>query len=223
MGIHPRVRTFIHLTAIVAAIMMACGSPVRAQGGGTGEAEIMAEPVPPGVKASAVAAVGKLGDEVVLGRYQAALDRMNPEWKQRTAARMGGMAELERRLEGVAAEMIRQGITMISFKPQGEPFVHEVSPGTKKVRENGVEKERMVFTKWLVLVPTVTRFRIIAEGNPRPMVIENTGFQVAVADKDKLDWSFIDGSGLTAADLRGLFITLPKDMELPPVGKREVR
>ena len=203
--------------------MMAWVSPVRAQDGGTGEAEIMAEPVPPGVKASAVAAVGKLGDEVVLGRYQAALDRMNPEWKQRTAARMGGMAELERRLEGVAAEMIRQGITMISFKPQGEPVVHEVSPGTKKVRENGVEKERMVFTKWLVLVPTVTRFRIIAEGNPRPMVIENTGFQVAVADKDKLDWSFIDGSGLTTADLRGLFITLPKDMELPPVGKREVR
>ncbi|HSP42124.1 MAG TPA: hypothetical protein VLO11_04585 [Luteolibacter sp.] len=216
-------KRIIHLTAIVATIMMAWVSPVRAQDGGTGEAEIMAEPVPPGVKASAVAAVGKLGDEVVLGRYQAALDRMNPEWKQRTAARMGGMAELERRLEGVAAEMIRQGITMISFKPQGEPVVHEVSPGTKKVRENGVEKERMVFTKWLVLVPTVTRFRIIAEGNPRPMVIENTGFQVAVADKDKLDWSFIDGSGLTTADLRGLFITLPKDMELPPVGKREVR
>lgn len=183
----------------------------------------MAEPVPPGVKASAVAAVEKLGEQVVLGRYQAALERMNPEWKQRTAARMGGMAELERRLDGVAAEMVRQGITMISFKPQGEPIVHEVSPGTRTVRENGVEKERMVFTKWLVMVPTVTRFRIIAEGNPRPMVIENTGFQVAVADKKDLDWTFIDGSGLTAADLRGLFITLPKDMELPPVGKREVR
>lgn len=183
----------------------------------------MAEPVPPGVKASAVAAVEKLGEQVVLGRYQAALERMNPEWKQRTAARMGGMAELERRLDGVAAEMVRQGITMISFKPQGEPIVHEVSPGTKAVRENGVEKGRMAFTKWLVMVPTVTRFRIIAEGNPRPMVIENTGFQVAVADKNTLDWTFIDGSGLTAADLRGLFITLPTDMELPPVGKREVR
>jgi hypothetical protein len=112
---------------------------------------------------------------------------------------------------------------MISFKPQGEPIVHEVSPGTGSDRENGVEKQRMVFTKWLVLVPTVTRYRIIAAGNPRPVVIENTGFQVAVADKNQLDWTFIDGSVLTAADLRGLFITLPKDMELPPVGKREVR
>ncbi|MFZ9936517.1 MAG: hypothetical protein ACO3JG_05595 [Luteolibacter sp.] len=213
----------MRLTATAAAILVAFALPARAQGGGIGEAEIMAEQVPPGVKASAVAAVEKLGEQVVLGRYQAALERMNPDWKQRVAARMGGMAELERRLDGVAAEMIRQGITMISFKPQGEPIVHEVSPGTGSDRENVVEKERMVFTKWLVLVPTVTRFRIIAAGNPRPVVIENTGFQVAVADKNELDWTFIDGSGLTAADLRGLFITLPKDMELPPVGKREVR
>ncbi len=214
---------FIRLTASAAAILVALALPARAQAGGIGEAEIIAEPVPPGVKASAVAAVEKLGEQVVLGRYQAALERMNPDWKQRVAARMGGMAELERRLDGVAAEMIRQGITMISFKPQGEPIVHEVSPGTGSVRENGVEKEQMVFTKWLVLVPTVTRFRIIAAGNSRPMVIENTGFQVAVAEKKTLDWTFIDGSGLTAADLRGLFITLPRDMELPPLGKREVR
>lgn len=222
-GFDPCVRASIFLSAIAPAILVSLAHPARAQGGGIGEAEIMAEPVPPGVKASAVAAVEKLGKQVVLGRYQAALERMNPEWKQRAAARMGGMKELERRLDGVAAEMVRQGITMISFKPQDEPIVHEVSPGTGTVRENGVEKERMVFTKWLVLVPTVTRYRIIAQGNPRPVVIENTGFQVAVADKKELDWTFIDGSGLTAADLRGLFMTLPQDMELPPVGKREVR
>jgi hypothetical protein len=171
---------------------------------------------------SAVEAVRKLGDEVVLGRYQTALDRMNPLWKQRTASRMGGMAELERKLQSVAAEMMRQGITMISFKPDGRPITHEVAQGTKKVVQNGVESERMVFTKWMVMVPTVTRFRIIAEGNPRPIVIENTGFQVAIADKEDLNWTFIDGSGLTPADLRGLFITLPQDMELPPVGRREV-
>jgi hypothetical protein len=45
---------------------------------------------------------------------------------------------------------------------------------------------------------------------------------VAIADKEDLNWTFIDGSGLTPADLRGLFITLPQDMELPPVGRREV-
>ena len=188
-----------------------------------GEAEVMTELVPPEVVASAVEAVRKLGEQVVLGRYHVALERMNPLWKERTAARMGGMEALERQLAGVAAEMVRQGITMISFKPQGKPQVHEVSPGKMTIRENGTDAERLVFTKWLVMVPTVTRFRIISEGNPRPVVIESTGFQVAIADKGRLDWTVIDGAGVTVADLRGLFITLPHNMELPPLAKREVR
>jgi hypothetical protein len=98
-----------------------------------------------------------------------------------------------------------------------------VSPGTKVIKENGKDVERLVFTKWLVLVPTVTTFRIMRQGEPKPLVIESTGYQVAISDKGKSDWTFIDGAGLTPADLRGIFITLPQDMELPPVGKREVR
>ena len=45
------------------------------------EAEVVSEPVPPEVVASAVAAVAKLGEEVVMGRYKVAVDRMNPQWK----------------------------------------------------------------------------------------------------------------------------------------------
>ena len=187
------------------------------------ESEVIEDPVPPDVGPSAAAAVAKLGDEVVLGRYQAAIERMNPVWKERTAARMGGMEALEKQLASVAAEMVRQGISMISFKPQGQPMVHQVSPAMKVVTENGREVERLVYSKWLVLVPTVTRFRIIREGDPRPLVIESTGYQVAISDKGRNNWTFIDGSGLSPADLRGLFITLPQDIELPPVGKREVR
>jgi len=205
---------------------MACAS-VRAQQQAApepreSESEVMEDPVPPEVATSASAAVAKLGDEVVLGRYHAAIERMNPLWKERAAARMGGMEALEKQLSGVAAEMVRQGISMISFKPQGQPRVHQVSQARKVVMENGGEVERLVFTKWLVLVPTVTRFRIIREGNPRPLVIESTSYQVAISDKGRNNWTFIDGAGLKPADLRGLFITLPQDMELPPVGKREV-
>lgn len=188
-----------------------------------GEAEVMAEPVPPEVVSSAVEAVRKLGEEVVLGRFQATLDRMNPTWKQRTAARLGGMDKLERKIAEAPAEMVRQGISMISYKPEGKPIVHEVSLGTRMVKINGVESKRMIFTKWLVLVPTTTRIRIITKENPRPVIMEQTGFQVAISDKDKLDWTFISGSELTAADLRGLFITLPQNMELPPVTLREIR
>ena len=46
---------------------------------------------------------------------------------------------------------------------------------------------------------------------------------MAVCDKGTNDWTFIDGAGLKVADLRGLFITLPQDLQLPPVEKREAR
>jgi hypothetical protein len=87
----------------------------------------------------------------------------------------------------------------------------------------GEEVESLIFTKWMVLIPTVTTFRVILEGETKPRLIESTGFQVAVSEKGKNDWSFIDGSGLTVNDLRGLFATLPQDLQLPPVGKRETR
>lgn len=187
------------------------------------EAEVIAEAVPQQAITSAVEAVARLGEEVVHGRYQVAIERMNPVWKERTANRMGGMDKLEKQLAGVAAQMVQQGVSMISFKPQGQPVAYEVSPGRKVVRENGRDVESMVFTKWMVLVPTVTQFRIMQEGNPRPIVIESTGFQVAISDKGENDWTFIDGSGLKPGDLRGVFITLPQDMELPEVKRREVR
>ncbi len=187
------------------------------------EAEVMNEPVSPEVVAAAVAAVAKLGDEVVLGRYQVAVERMNPMWKERAAKRMGGMAALEKQLEGVAAQMVRQGISMISFKPEGQPRTYEVSPGKKTVKEHGMVTEKLVYTKWMILVPTVTKFRILREGNPKPLLIESIGYQVAICDKGRNDWTFIDGAGLTPNDLRAMFGTLPQNMELPPVGKREVR
>ncbi|MGL5016492.1 MAG: hypothetical protein ACRDBP_00025 [Luteolibacter sp.] len=183
----------------------------------------LAAAAPPDVVASAVTAVGRLGDEVVMGRFQVAVERMNPMWKERTAKRLGGMAELERQLAGVAKQMVQQGISMISFKPQGQPRSFEVGPGKKVDVVGGEEVESLIFTKWMVLIPTATTFRVILEGETKPRLIESTGFQVAISDKGKNDWSFIDGSGLTVNDLRGLFATLPQDLQLPPVGKRETR
>ena len=183
----------------------------------------VASSAPADVVASAVAAVGKLGDEVVLGRFQVAVDRMNPAWKERTAKRMGGMDKLDEQLAGVARQMVQQGISMISFKPTGQPRSFEVSPGRKVQKINGVEVEQLVFNRWLVLVPTETKFRILREGEPKPLVIDSTGFQVAISDKAKNDWTFIDGSGLTVNDLRSLYATLPQDLTLPPLSKKESR
>ena len=181
-----------------------------------GEAEVIADAVPPEVVQSATSAVAALGNEVVLGRYQAALERMNPLWKERVSQRMGGMQALEEQLAKIPEEMVRQGITMLSSKPEGAPIVHQVGPQKGK-------SGNLVYTKWLVLVPTMTKFRLIREGNPKPLVIESLGYQVAISPKDKLDWTFIDGAGLKVSDLRGLFITLPRNIQLPPVSKREAR
>jgi hypothetical protein len=206
---------------------MTCGVGLAQQGGKpkepSSEGEVGTEPVPPQVVATAVAAVAKLGDEVVLGRYQMAVERMYPVWKERAAKRMGGMAALEKQLAGVAAQMVQQGISIISFKPQGQPRSYEVVPGIKAVKENGVSVEKPVFTKWLVMVPTVRKIRIMREGNPKPLVIESIGYQVAVSDKGKNDWTFMDGAELKLNDLRGLFGTLPQNLELPPVEQHESR
>ena len=227
-GIHCLVKpTFFILP--IAALWAASGSvygqkplaplpPVRTE---TPAAAVVT--APPEVVASAVAAVARLGDEVVMGRYQVAVERMNPMWKERTAKRMGGMQELEKQLAGVAKQMVQQGISMISFKPQGQPRSYEVSPGKKVEKVNGVEVESLVFNKWLVFVPTATKFRIMRQGETKPLVIDSIGFQVAISDKGKNDWTFIDGAGLSVNDLRSLFATLPQDLVFPPLEKKESR
>jgi hypothetical protein len=182
-----------------------------------------ASAAPAGVVTSAVSAVASLGNEVVLGHYQVAVERMNPQWKERTASRMGGMSQLESQLADVAREMVKQGISMVSFKPQGQPRSFEVGPGTKVEKVNGQDVESLVFNKWLVMVPTATKFRIVRPGDPKPLVIESIGYQVAISDKGKNNWTFIDGSGLSVNDLRGLYVNLPADLQLPPLEKRESR
>lgn len=173
--------------------------------------------------ASAQAAVADLGKQVVLEHYEVAIQRMNPQWKERLAAKMGGPEAMEKQLSAASAEMVRQGVKITEFKPQGQPRSFEVGPGKKVEAVGGVSVEKLVYTKWLVLVPTLTRFRILPENAQKPIVIESTGYQAAVADKGKNNWTFIDGSSLTLNELRKLYINLPADLELPPIDKREVR
>jgi len=228
-GIHCRVKP-LQLFQFAAAVMMAVGSlhgqdgppplaplpPIPVEGGQA--ARVISAAAPPEVIAAASAAVANLGAEVVLGHYQVAVDRMNPLWKKRTAERMGGMDKLENQLKGVAQQMVQQGISMISFKPEGQPRSYDVGAG----KTVGVVNDEVVFNQWMVLVPTVTKFRI-TRPSQKTIIIESIGFQVAIADKGKDNWTFIDGSGLSVNELRGLYLNLPQDMQLPPVEKREVR
>ena len=85
--------------------------------------DVTPEVVPPEVETSAVAAVTKLGDAVVLGHYQVAVDRMYPVWKKREAERMGGMDVLEKKLASVGVTMVQMGISLISFNSLKSLFI----------------------------------------------------------------------------------------------------
>jgi hypothetical protein len=179
--------------------------------------------VPQDIINSAVTAVESLGKEVVLGKYQVAIDQMYPQWKERTAKKMGGMEKLEKQLEEVAKQMRQRGISITDFKPQGQPRAFEVYPGKAVQIIDGKETEVMRYTKWLVLVPTVTRVRMLIDGDPIPLNYESTGFQVAISDKGSNEWHFIDGSAVTVNELRSLFITLPENLVLPPLEKKQIK
>lgn len=185
--------------------------------------DAIVESASPAVISSAVKAVEGLGKQVALGRYDVAVESMYPQWKEREAKRNGGMEKLQERLNEVSRQMLEQGISITDFKPTGQPRAYEV--GTGKITEmvNGQQIERLRYTKWMVLVPTVTTFRAFVGEPVESVTIESTGFQVAISDKAKNDWTFIDGTGLTVADLRSIFGNLPLDMELPPLEKKQVR
>ncbi|MGE9271535.1 MAG: hypothetical protein ACQKBU_12090 [Verrucomicrobiales bacterium] len=180
------------------------------------QAQVVAPPV---VVDSAIEAVEDLGRKVVLGEHRVAIDKMYPLWKKRMAKRKGGLEQLERDMEGIGAMMARNGVSLISFKSFGQPAVHEVWPG------EGSTEMAPVYTKWMLLIPTVIQLRFMDKTQevPRVRTINSYGFQVAIADKDKLDWTFINGSDVTVADLRGLFTSLPADLRLPPVRREEVQ
>jgi hypothetical protein len=234
-GIHCGVKTFVHTVMMIIAVLIPYGVSAQSpavEAGSSPQAEVVAEEVPDETIASAVAAVSDLGNSVVQGRYQVALERMNPDWKSMYAKRAGGMKALEDALGQVAAEMVRQGITMISCKPQGKARGFGVAPGPPAQKAGnktaaGSANGRLVYTKWMVLVPTLTKFRILQKRGPGEppgwIYIDSTGYQVAVSDRSRNDWTFIDGAGLSVSDLRSLFATLPIDMELPPVEKHETR
>ena len=185
--------------------------------------DVIKEDAPPQVVASALKAVADLGLEVAKGKYSVAVERMFPQWKERAAKRAGGMEALEMQLAGVSEQMLQQGITITESVPRGQPRVFEVIPGKKVDVVDGRQIESLRYTKWLVLVPTVTKFRIFLPKDSVAVMIESTGFQVAISDKGKDDWTFIDGSSVSVNDLRSLFINLPQDLELPPLEKKQIR
>jgi hypothetical protein len=223
-------------TAILPALLLcfasgpALGQAGRAKGGGAEEKPLTVE-VGPEVKQSAAAAVNELGKQVVLGNHKIAIDRMYGPWKEYLAKQTpGGMAKLEQASAELVKQMAQQQISIISSKVEvSKPY--EVDAGKEVVLENGkpvIDKasgkpvEKLVFKKWLLIVPTESEIRIMPPATPGqpPPKIEvwvNHSFQVAISDKGKNDWTFIDGSAARVPELRRMFFNLSRSMELPEI------
>ena len=166
---------------------------------------------------SAMTAVSTLGKRLVAGDHKAALDKMFPKLKERMAKREGSLRAIEEKFESIGPMMRRNGVSLIGFEATGEPTVYEVWPG------EGGTPENPVYTKWLCLVPTVTKYRMLDPNDRlKTRLIDVTSFQVAVADKQTLDWTFINGTDTSVAELRGFFTSLPANMVLPEVKKEGV-
>ncbi|MBB5353738.1 hypothetical protein HNR46_003999 [Haloferula luteola] len=195
----------MNLWKCIAWLWLASLGGALAQAGGPAE-----------VVKSADLAVRALGDQIVQGHHEVAVESMYPQWKERMAKRSGGMAKMEESLKNLGALMARNGIRIVSVKTYGHPDCHEVWPG------KGAD-QATVYTKWLVLVPTVTRMSVLREGTQTPILIDSYGFQVAIADKDQMNWKFINGSEVSVADLRSMFTSLPANLELPEVRREEAK
>ncbi len=180
---------------------------------------------PPEVIASAVAAVEDLGKQVVLGRHQAALERMYPPWKEKLAAEVGGMEKLEQALSGAGKRLAEQGIQFLTFETEGMPAAYQVGVAPEAAPAEGEAAEKPEFKQWLLIIPTVTGIRLTAPGKPGELpemrMLVNRGFQVAISAKDENDWTFIDGSKLRVSELRRMFPGLPADLNLPEVKGEE--
>lgn len=162
---------------------------------------------------SGVAAVNDLGSEVVKGKFACLYERMNPQWRARLAEKIGGEAKLRQQCESAGAVLAKNAMTITRLTATGFPTVFEVSPGKKESVVEGKKVETLIYTQWLLLVPTITHMRIV--GVDGTHTLESRSFQVAVSPKSELQWTFIDGKTTSVAELRNLFISLPVNVTLP--------
>jgi hypothetical protein len=171
---------------------------------------------------SATFAVSDLANQVLQGNYQIAIDKMYPEWKKNIARKLGGLDIFNQKLAGIQKAMTENGVTMLEFKPTLSPQLLEGGVSTI-IQGSDSQNQSADAMKWIVIVPTTTRLRILKEGTPMPILIQSKGYQIAITDKDKRDWTFIDGSGLKLSELRELFITIPMDTVLPEVSMSQAK
>lgn len=171
------------------------------------------QPVPEVIRIEAQKATQVLMNQVVKGDIDAAFKHMNPKWKNIEARKNGGAAKLNKKIREGFADLQAKGITLRATQAKRPTVAFEVDFGLQEQMVNGKPTKVGVYKQWMVFVPTVSQVTAIDHGAvPRQTVeMRLDGFQIALCEKGKNDWTFIDGAHIKGAELRQLFPFLPKD------------
>ena len=198
-------RSFIFLTSIFILTLSATAQVIQRQ------------PVPAHVEQEAQQAVKVLVAEVLKENYLYSLQTMYPRWKDSTAKRVGGQEQLKQLLLRAPKEMKAKGITIVDYQVAKANSSFEVNA---TLYQNS--RQAPSFSEYLVFVPTTALYRVIDPNSGQSKRLRIESYQVAIRGKQNENWSFIDGSSLTVADLRSLFPNLPKDEKRLLLPRRKV-
>ena len=181
------------------------------------------QPVPEAVKIEAQKATQALVNQVVRGNQDAAFLHMNPEWRKKLARKNGGEKKLMKEMRAQFAALQAQGISIRAMETKEPDVAYEVDFGLQDQLINGKAQKVGIYKKYLVFVPNVSLVTATNRNVQPPEIydIRVDGFTVAISDKEKNNWTFIDGADLKAANLRELFPFLPRNEKLLGFPKRE--
>ena len=173
------------------------------------------QPVPEVIRIEAQKATQVLMNRVVKGDIDAAFKHMNSKWKKIEARKNGGEAKLNRKFSEGFADLQAKGITLRATQSKFPSTAYEVDFGHQEQIVNGERIKVGVYKQWMVFVPTVSQVTAVDRGAVPPEIVEMRldSFQIALCEKGKNDWTFIDGAHIKGAELRQLFPFLPKDEE----------
>ena len=177
--------------------------------------------VPMEVKERAQAAVQKVVNETIRGDFKSALDSMNPEFLEVISRPYGGPAKLKAKYIKQMKAMGKNGVTFEAAITRRADSAFEVDYGFENVLvdgkpvmgEDGKSKQVARYRKWMVFVPTVKDFQFLDRStNPAKLRrLRKWDFEIAISPKDQENWTFVNGNGMNALQLRKVFKFLPKE------------
>ena len=192
--------------------------------------------VPMEVKERAQAAVQEVVDKTVRGDFKAALDSMNPEFLKVMARPFGGPKRLKAQYLRQMQAMGKNGVTFQAAITRRADSAFEVDygfedlliDGQKIIGPDGKPKQVARYRQWMVFVPTVKDFQYLDKStNPAKLRrFRKWDFEIAISPKGQEKWTFVNGNGMNALQLRKVFKFLPKndkDYQFPGVKNEELK